>query len=233
MYKKQLKEQGSVFFYILIAIILLAALTYSVAQSSRNNTNIITEQQAKIAAQNIIEQGQTVSDAVQRLILRGFNETQISFENGTVADYELASCAIDTCKIFNLNGGGLNWIFPPENANDGENWIYTGEFPILDNGSQPQYDMTMVLPNINDRVCQEINFKLGLMDTNTAPILISSDTTIAFDKLNTSNPINASTNFASGLNIAQNLSACVRLTTISGAHTGSGQNLFIHTLYAG
>jgi len=226
-------QRGSAFFYILIAIVLLAALTYSVSQSSRNNVSIISEQQAKIAAQNIIEQGQTVSNAVQKLILRGFDETEISFENTIDADYALAGCTINSCQVFNLEGGGLNWIYPPENANDGTNWIYSGELPINGNGQNARYDLTMILPNINEKICQEINFKLGLTATNNDTILTADDATITIEKLETGNEISDSSNFIDGAGIDENLSICVQIGTASGDYAGTNEYFFIHTLYAG
>ncbi len=230
---KNPQEQGNAFFYILIAIALLAALTYSVSQSSRNNLSIIDEQQSKIAAQNIIEQGQTVSNAVQKLILRGFNETQISFENNIESGYDLAACTSSACKVFDINGGGLNWLYPPENANEGENWLYTGTYPIWGNGTLIRYDITMVLPNIVENVCKEINFKLGLVASNNDPILIPDDMSVWVYKLNSTFPIDQSPNYARGVGITGNLAACIRVNTFNGSYTGTNQNYYVHTIYAG
>lgn len=226
-------QKGSVFFYILIAIALLAALTYSVSRSSRGNVNIISEQQSKIAAQNIIEQAETVSNAVQKLILRGFDETEISFENLIDTNYVLAACTTSQCQIFNLNGGGLNWLYPPENANDGTNWIYSGALPINNNGTNARYDLTMILPNINQKTCQEINFKLGLAPTNSETILTATDTTITINKLATGNEISDSSNFLNGAGIDGNTSICLQMGTVTGDYTGNNQYYYVHTLYAG
>jgi len=226
-------QKGSAFFYILIAIVLLAALTYSVSRSSRTNTSIISEQQAKVAAQNIIEQGQTVSNAVQKLNLRGFDETQISFENLIDTNYTLASCTTTICRVFDIAGGGLNWFYPPENSNDGSTWIYTGQLPIRFNGLGERYDLTMVLPNINQKTCQEINFKLGLATSNNEAIPVASDTTITINRLATGNEISDSSNFLDGTDIDGNNSICLQIGTVSGDYTGTNQFYYVHTLYAG
>ena len=226
-------QRGSVFFYIFIAIVLIAALTYSVSNNSRTNTSILTDQQAKIAAQNIIEQGETVSNTVQKLLLRGYRETEISFENNIATGYTLAECVENGCKVFDINGGGLNWIYPPEYANEGENWIYTGTVPVRYNGKNPVYDITAILPNIDEKVCQEINFKLGLAATNNEDILSSADTTIYINRLHTGSPINPTANYLDGPNIDGNPSICISIDSMTGHYTGTNQNYYVHTLYAG
>ena len=227
------KQNGSVFFYILIAIVLFAALSYALSQNSRSGSTVMTIQQTKVAAQNIIEQGDIVSNAVQKLILRNLPANQISFENNVVSGYDLATCTENLCKVFNINGGSLNWTYPPENVNNAENWIYTGEVAIAGNGFDLRNDITMILPNINQAVCQEINFKLGHTTTNTDPIFGSDDPTITITKLSTANPISNSSNYINGSNIDGNRSICIRINTVNGAHTGTGQYYYIHTLFAG
>jgi len=227
------QQNGSVFFYILIAVVLLAALSYAVSRDSRNNATILTDQQAKVAAQSIIEQGQTVSNALQKLLLRNIDETKISFENPIDAGYTLSTCTENICKIFDINGGGLNWIYPPENANDGTNWLYVGDAPIADIGPSLRNDITMILPNINQAVCQEINFKLGLSTTNNAPILNATDTTITVNKLATGNTISDSSNYLNGAGIDRNSSMCLSIITVSGDYAGSNQNYYVHTVYGG
>jgi len=107
-------ESGSVFFYILIAIFLFATLTYILSDNSRTNASIITEEQAKVAAQEIIEYGDAVANAVQKLVLRGCSDTEISFENDVIVHgddtkYYTTHDVItpDECKVHNTMGGGI------------------------------------------------------------------------------------------------------------------------------
>ena len=57
-------QNGSVFFYILIAIVLLAGLSYAVNNNSRVGTAIITEQQARVVSSQVLEQGEAMALAV-------------------------------------------------------------------------------------------------------------------------------------------------------------------------
>ena len=47
-------EAGNIFFFILLAIALFAALSYAVSSNRGGSTNIFTEEQSKLAAQEII-----------------------------------------------------------------------------------------------------------------------------------------------------------------------------------
>ncbi|MEM6781224.1 MAG: hypothetical protein AAF569_05125, partial [Pseudomonadota bacterium] len=73
-------ENGSAIFYILIAIVLLAALTYSFTQSTRTSGDNLTDQQASLIASEIIEYGNTITNAVQKLKLRGCADDEISVQ---------------------------------------------------------------------------------------------------------------------------------------------------------
>jgi len=102
---------------------------------SRNNTgstNIFDEEQAKIAAQEIIEYGNTVANAVQKLRLRGcrivaddIQDSHIDIstmglnfgnnENKTIdgmpihAEVDFTGAPPDgSCSVFDVNGGNIN-----------------------------------------------------------------------------------------------------------------------------
>jgi len=110
------KERGNVFFYILLAVALFAALSYAVSRNNTGSTNIFDEEQAKLAAQEIIEYGNTVANAVQKLRLRGCSDTEISFENDLSSiDYSNTGSPTDeSCHIFKSNGGNIAYMSPPE-----------------------------------------------------------------------------------------------------------------------
>ena len=228
-------QNGSVFFYILIAIILLAGLSYAVNNNSRVGTAIITEQQARVVSSQVLEQGEAMALAVQKLLLRGFDETEISFENSVVAGYGLASCATDDCKVFNDAGGALNWFEPPEGSNSDEDWVYSGDLPIADNGNNNVYDITMILPNVNDSVCRQINFELNITSSINDPIPTATDATLGATKLSTANPINAASEVINGGIIDGNTAICVEIVNSSGELTAVPNNrfFFVQTLYAG
>jgi len=226
-------EYGGVFFYILIAIVLLAALTFAINRDNRSSTSTVTTQQAKLAAQEAIEHGDLVKNAFQKLLLRGFEATDISFENNIVAGYTLSTCATDDCKIFEVNGGSLNWIKASNTANGGTNWIYSGVSSILDNGANARSDIVMILPGVTEEVCRNINFTLGVTANISDAPPVTDDTTITTQQLKDTFPIAESANVFDGANITGNDAVCVQIGTMSGAYAGTNEYHYVHTIYAG
>jgi len=165
-------ESGNIFFYILLAIALFAGLSYAVSQGNRGNTSTMTDQQAKLAANEIIEYGQTVANAVQKLKLRGCSDTEISFENDVVAGYENPNSPTDnSCHVFDINGGNLNFANPPEPfANTGPNF-FDGKYSFIHasewagNGNtcatSSCSELMLLMSFLNESVCNEINSLLG------------------------------------------------------------------------
>ncbi|MCE7886764.1 MAG: hypothetical protein DYH13_04575 [Alphaproteobacteria bacterium PRO2] len=104
-------ERGNVMFYILIAVALLAALIFAVAQSGRGNIQQVSEEKARLYATEIIQSTGTMANGVAQLRLRGVRDTEISFDNPSVP-YPNANCADDTCKLFHPAGAGLTYAAP-------------------------------------------------------------------------------------------------------------------------
>ena len=101
-------QSGSAFLYIIIAIALLAALSVAVSRGNRGSTSTMSDQQAKLAAQEIIDYGNTVAAAVQKLRLRGCTDTQISFENSAIAGHVNPNAPADeSCHILSPSGGNI------------------------------------------------------------------------------------------------------------------------------
>ena len=174
-------EQGNVFFYILLAVALFAALSYAVSRNNTGSTDIFTDEQAKLAAQEIIEYGNTVANAVQKLRLRGCSDTEISFENDVVGGYINANSPIDnSCHVFHVDGGGINWAQPPRNASihANTNYNFTGYFCIFSVGKNPSCigsdcidneELSMFLPNVTFEVCLKINEYIGIENPSNSP----------------------------------------------------------------
>ena len=96
-------ERGNALLYILIAVALIAALSYVVSRGQRGNTSTLTDQQARLAAQEIIDYGNDLANAVQKLRLRGCTDTQVSFENNIVTEYTNPNAPADkSCHVFDV-----------------------------------------------------------------------------------------------------------------------------------
>ena len=83
-------QSGNVLFYILIAVALLAALSYTVAQSTRGNVSQLSAERARLYATEIIENGNVISSAVSQLRLRGVGLDELCFDHPSwgASDYD-------------------------------------------------------------------------------------------------------------------------------------------------
>lgn len=168
---------------VLLAIGLFAAVGFTMMQGSRTSTSIVTDEQAKIYANQVISYGNQLKAAVKRLLLRGCKDTEISFANTVATGYTNTNNPPDSCKVFHVKGGGLNWWYSQDvralesevtpaggyrNYYKEENYKHLFRFPVYndtyDNGTpsgQSQaVDLIAVALFLNENVCKQINRQL-------------------------------------------------------------------------
>lgn len=172
-------ERGSVFLYILIGVVLLAALSYAIASSLRGNSSGVSQQQSQMLASDIIATGNRLTEAVTRMRLRDTAKTALSFENDMVIGYVNALCTTNSCKVFSPEGGGLTWEEAPVGSQiSAYNWGYTGDISITDVGSASA-ELIAVLPYLTLETCQQINQLLSITAAGAAPPAILTLTAVS------------------------------------------------------
>jgi hypothetical protein len=176
--KTRQAERGNVFLIIMIGVVLFAALAFTVSQGLRSdNTTRLSQQEVALAASDILSFAQKIERSVNRLRRRAVSESDISFiSNATGTDYQHGAPQPDSNKIFHPSGASVSWQEPPEGANDGSTWHFTGHTCITDIGtgatgcdsdSAANEELLIVLPNVVDEVCAEINTRLNIGTTPT------------------------------------------------------------------
>ncbi len=162
-------QSGNVIFYILIAVALLAALSYTVSNSLRGGGETIGNERQALNASEIIEYGNVVASAVAQIRLRGHKEAEISFENSAVEGYTNEKCTESECKIFDLAGGGVSYMAPKADWLDktqkeqtlyGEIYFNAGT-AVKEIGSDTN-DLVMIIPYLDKPLCMALNKKLGI-----------------------------------------------------------------------
>lgn len=161
--------------YILVAIILFAALSYTVSGMMRGgNSDMIGEERAKILGGEILDYGRVLRQAVQNLrISNGCSETDLSFENNILLQYTNTTNPPDRCKIFHPSGGDINYIVPNPEWLDAEHsaelyyneWFITSvcapSMPYAELGQRcegsPFHDLVVLMPYIKQEICEQIN----------------------------------------------------------------------------
>jgi len=150
-------EAGNVIVFILIAVVLFGALSFTVMRGSSSGTSMMTNEQAYTSARQIMAYGNDVQQAVRRIGLRGIADTGISFANPIVtAGYDNAACTTPGCRVFDAAGGGLAWVSPSPGLNDGTEWLYTtNQIPGV--GATTGAELMLLLRNVPLTVCGKIN----------------------------------------------------------------------------
>lgn len=163
-------ESGNVLVYILLAIVLIAALSYTVSQTGRNGSvSSVSDGQASTMATEILTYANHVKTAAAKLKLRGCTDTQLNFDNSVVAGYTNAGAPADqSCDLFAQGGGTLTWVTPPTGMNDATPWFYTGaavvhnDHGVYSTNVSDNADLVMFLFGLPQNICTKINEKLGV-----------------------------------------------------------------------
>jgi hypothetical protein len=177
------KESGNVLFYILIAVALLAALSYAIAYGSRIAVQNLDEDRLRLLASEVIGYSDNIATAVSQLRLRGFDPSEISFETPQTAanDYINTNCADNTCLIFHPAGAGLLWNFAPSQAldtihsaeTDYEWWSFSAHYDVKEVGTNCAgdscKDLVLYLNYLRRDVCIQINEFLGINNPGDLP----------------------------------------------------------------
>lgn len=175
--------------FILVAIVLFAALSFAVSDMMRGGSgNEINEERAKILASDILDYARALRQGVQNMrISNGCADTAISFDTPSLIGY--ANGTNTACQLFNASGGGVNYVAPhkdvlavvtpvPDLYNQ---WYFTGGVCAVGLGVTPsgcsteaQRDIVAFLPYVNRSVCIAINNSLRVNNPGGNPPIEST-----------------------------------------------------------
>lgn len=176
MPKNMIKQQGNVFIMILAAIFLFGALAFTFSQGASKGEGNLSKHQARLAAQEILNYGRSIEQAVDRVRRNGCSENEISFDNDVQAGFTNANAPIDNaCHIFHEDGGRvlfsspvLNWL---DQAYSAEatfgDALFTGNIIFVNSGTAAT-ELVYYIPFLKKTVCKEINKALNI--TGAIPV---------------------------------------------------------------
>lgn len=148
-------QRGNVLFLILVAVVLFAALSYAVTQSSRGGGGV-SKEQAKITASELIQMSTNMKFAVDRMRARGLGVEDIQINTTT---YNTPCTTGDDC-IFAPEGGGLPLPEPHQDIAD-VRYVEPGNgYYVIGMGTNAA-DLFIVF-DVTEEVCTAINEGLGL-----------------------------------------------------------------------
>jgi hypothetical protein len=114
---------GNIFFIILIAILLFAALGYAVTQSMRSSGGDVNKEMVELQASQILQFTTAIKGAIARMILNGVPLSGLCFDSAGFLSvdatwggtwYNHAGCAAPANRVFESTGGGVAWVGLPK-----------------------------------------------------------------------------------------------------------------------
>ncbi len=157
-------QNGNVFIYILIAVVLFGALMFTLSKSASEDdpTSELDDGNVKIAANEIWAFSSSVSSAISQMEQADATADQIDFILPSDAAFNTAP---NIYKLFHPDGGGVNYRALPAkaNADDGAGLAagyYVGRFNSIEWTPSTANDIVFTAFEIQQNVCAEINRKV-------------------------------------------------------------------------
>ncbi len=172
-------ERGNILFLILLAVVLFAALSYAVTQSTNGGGKNASGESNRAKAASILQFFDQLDAAVLRMRMTGGIPLQnISFEymyknygGSPFMTFVNANCTNDACRVFKPDGGGATprtfeqyAVANPTSWNVA--WAYPG-YMEFEMGQWPYAgtdlnDIIVQILLVQAAVCDEINNALGI-----------------------------------------------------------------------
>jgi hypothetical protein len=172
---------GNVLVFILIGIFLLGGLTAVFVRSSSNSEYTGKDEKLSVKASEIISYLSSIQAGVDKLMLRGCSESNLSFGNNfyrggdellhwTDAQYPKAP-SDKSCHIFDVKGAGVTpKAFPPQEFGNhlpsGDDRIESLELvpvsAIIPGIGTNAPELLVYIPFLDMNICNEINRKAGI-----------------------------------------------------------------------
>lgn len=181
-------ESGSVITYILIAIILFAALSFAVSQMGRSGQDY-RDETVQIQAGELMQFTNTLHRGVRTMKIDGVTENQICFDSDVWGhtDYNHTGCGVVTNRVFHPDGGGITLQQTEERwydlaspviatVNDPGEWVISARYEVTNAGSDgggantlaENAELMIATAPLRDQLCNRINTLLGY-DPSTPP----------------------------------------------------------------
>ncbi|MDB5491945.1 MAG: hypothetical protein JWO78_1794 [Micavibrio sp.] len=188
-------EKGNILFYILIAIVAFAALSFAVTQSSRESASTIDAGKVDLATTEILDYVTALRGAVQTMTIQGVKQNQVCFDQILFSStYYHAACNTAKNRVFYNYGG--NAPAPHLVAQDALQRSLSGsaDYGLWDFPNNIQVkgvgqdcpsdascnDLVVLLEPLNDLVCKNVNRKMGVDVPDTIPGNLTPVTTTPY-----------------------------------------------------
>ncbi len=162
---RKYSESGNVLVIILLAIVLIGALTAALQGTSQQNAHIDNETLI-LHISEIQRDAAEMARGIRFVMQNGLSENDIRFAHPDAhSDYgDLAADTDKSDQLFSREGGGTQYKSPPPDINDGSAWEFYGHTALPQVGSDAA-ELIAVLPNVTQSFCTKINNIVGYNTT--------------------------------------------------------------------
>ncbi len=176
------RERGNVLFLILIAVVLFAALSYAVTQSSRTGGGDAGRETNLISSAEITQYPAAVKTAIVRMIINGVTYEGIRFDSPSTF---AALAGIEIQGVFHPSGGAAAYVqASPDIMVSGTSgtWYFNPYYEVENIGTADAADgdgneFIAFLPGIKEAICKRVNEELGLGTSVPTATAIDNDNT--------------------------------------------------------
>lgn len=137
------------------------------ASGSKSSQLSLTADQARLTASALIQYGDSLRPLADKMLLmNGLSDTDNGSGSGLLYDAPGSGVAPLTRELFDPTGGNAPYITPPPQAcNSTCAFVFSGQYTLSGVGSGSKPDLVMLLVDIPQSVCQEVNDTVGLGTT--------------------------------------------------------------------
>ncbi len=172
--KENRRERGNALIYVLIAIVLFAALSLTLGrQTDTGEASTLSDEKAELYATQIMSYAAQAKSAVDQMLFSNASIANLDFTLPTEAGFNTAP---DLNKVYHPDGGGLNpgrladEVIAQTTADPAAGW-YMGRFNNIEWTATSGTDVILIAWQINKKVCEKINLKI----TGSATIATLTD----------------------------------------------------------
>jgi hypothetical protein len=162
-------ERGNILLIIFVAVALFAMLGYALTQGARGLSSSTTREQDRLNASEIIQYGNDIRPAIDKLLLLGGAADINTSGNGILFSATGANAAYGTpgtqpaTELFNASGGKITYATPPQAACASAcAYEFSGQYTVTGVGDDANPELVMLVPDIKQGTCEQLNSVLGL-----------------------------------------------------------------------
>lgn len=163
--QRRQKEKGNALIYVLVAIVLFAALSFTLTrQTDTTEANILSDEKAELLATQLISYAAQAKSALDQMQFQGTRIDDMNFIRPEAAGFDTEPPR-NIFKVYHPDGGG---IIPATLADEAKlqvwptpspDW-YMGRFSNVEWTKGTADDVILIAYQIQRKVCERINRKI-------------------------------------------------------------------------